>query len=167
MSTATNRGTTLRCVSWLVWIVALLGSPAEGGDTRALATACADYYADLYRVPRELVYAVIEVESKWRPDAVSPVGAVGLMQLMPATAVTFGVRNRFQIADNIQGGVAYLAQLMSRFGGDLRLVTAAYLVGERRVRARGLDYSSPVVCDYVNKVARVYRKRKLEAFESR
>jgi soluble lytic murein transglycosylase-like protein len=110
---------------------------------------------------------VIEVESKWRPNAVSPAGAVGLMQLMPATAVTFGVRNRFRIADNVQGGVAYLGRLMRRFGGDLRLVAAGYLVGEGRVAARGLGYSSPVVHDYVNKVARVYRKRKLETLQGR
>ncbi|MGH9631401.1 MAG: lytic transglycosylase domain-containing protein, partial [Bryobacteraceae bacterium] len=54
-----------------------------------------------------------------------------LMQLMPATAVMFGVHNRFRIEENIQGGVAYLSWLQRRFHGDLRLVTAAYFAGER------------------------------------
>ncbi len=68
-----------------------------------------------YRVPPELVYAVIEVESAWQPRAVSNKGAVGLMQLMPATAVNFGVTNRFEIEQNIRGGVAYLARLLKLF----------------------------------------------------
>ena len=90
----------------------------------------ADHYAAVYQVPRELVHSIIEVESGWHPRAVSNKGAVGLMQLMPATAVTFGVTNRFEIDQNIRGGVAYLARLLKLFDGDLRLVAAAYLTGE-------------------------------------
>ena len=72
-----------------------------------------------------------------------PKGAAGLMQLMPATAVTFGVRNRFRMEENVQGGVAYLAWLQQRFRGDLRLVTAAYFAGENAIASHGLSYSSP------------------------
>ena len=70
----------------------------------------ADYYATANRVPPELVQAIIEVESAWQAHAMSTKGAVGLMQLMPATAVTFGVTNRFDVQQNIRGGVAYLAR---------------------------------------------------------
>ena len=152
-------------VTRLLWLCALSGA-AVGADTRIAALACANYYADRYGVPRELVHAVIEVESAWQPDAVSPAGAVGLMQLMPATAVTLGVRNRFLIEENVRGGVAYLARLMRRFQGDLRLVTAAYFAGENRIAVRGLSYRSPEVYEYVSRVAKVYRRKRLEALRS-
>jgi soluble lytic murein transglycosylase-like protein len=122
----------------------------------------AEYYARVYRVPVGLVDAVIEVESGWSPYAVSRKGAVGLMQLMPGTAVRFGVRNRFQADENVRAGVAYLAWLMGSFHGDLRLVTAAYLVGDSPIRSRGLAYSSPEVYSYVSRVGRLYRARRLE-----
>jgi soluble lytic murein transglycosylase-like protein len=81
------------------------------------------------------------------------------MQLMPATAVRFGVTNRFEMAQNIQGGVAYLARLITLFNGDLRLVTAAYVAGENRILPAGLMYSNAEVFAYVSKVARLYANR--------
>jgi soluble lytic murein transglycosylase-like protein len=118
----------------------------------------ADYYAAVYRVPPELVHAIIEVESAWQPRAVSNKGAAGLMQLMPATAANFGVTNRFEIEQNIRGGVAYLARLLKLFNGDLRLVTAAYVAGEERILSVGLRYSNAEVFAYVSKVARLYQQ---------
>jgi soluble lytic murein transglycosylase-like protein len=135
---------------------------AEPTPLRDYSARCAEYYANVYQVPVELVEAVIEVESSWQPFAVSPKGAAGLMQLMPATAVRLGVRNPFQIEENVRAGVEYLARLMRLFGGDLRLVTAAYYAGEWPILARGLDYSSPDVYSYVNRVARLYRTKRLE-----
>lgn len=126
---------------------------------REYSVRCARYYAHLYRVPVELVEAVVDVESDWNPHAMSPKGAVGLMQLMPTTAVAFRVRNRFRVRDNIRGGVAYLAWLIHRFRGDLRLVMAAYVAGEDRVAKRGLEYSSCEVYEYVSRVARRYKWR--------
>lgn len=149
----------------LVWVAGPV-AVAEPIATREYAPNCAEYYARVYRVPVELVDAVIEVESNWQPDAVSSKGAVGLMQLMPATAVRLGVWNRFRIEENIRAGVQYLAWLMRAFGGDLRLVTAAYYVGQRPIHARGLEYSSPDVYRYVSRVARVYRARRLENLRS-
>src|ERR1700688_2688069 len=110
-------------------------------DQRTTAMYWADHYAVVYQVPRELVHSIIEVESGWQPHAVSNKRAAGLMQLMPATAVTFGVTNRFEIKQNIRGGVAYLARLLKLFDGDLRLVTAAYVAGEQRILSAGLRYS--------------------------
>jgi soluble lytic murein transglycosylase-like protein len=103
------------------------------------------YYADQYAVPMYLVEAIIEAESGWQPNAVSSKGAAGLMQLMPATAVTFGVTNRFEVEQNIRAGVAYLAHLLTVFRGDVRLVAAAYISGERRIAAAGLRYSNAAV----------------------
>jgi soluble lytic murein transglycosylase-like protein len=138
-------------------------SEAQAANVRELAAQHVEVYSRAYRVPRELVGAIIEVESNWSPHAVSPKGAVGLMQLMPATAVRFGVRNRFDIEDNIRGGVAYLAWLIRRFEGDLRLAVAAYFVGELQILLRGLAYSSPEVFRYVSRVAQLYRAKRLEA----
>jgi soluble lytic murein transglycosylase-like protein len=146
---------------------ALACAPAWCEDMRTRALICADFYAERYGVARELVHAIIEVESAWRPYAISSKGAAGLMQLMPATAATFGVRNRFHIEENIQGGVAYLSWLQQRFHGDLRLVAAAYFAGENRIAARGLRYSSPEVYRYVSRAAEICRREGMEALPVR
>ena len=123
-----------------------------------LAEWAVDYYATRYGVPFEFVAAIIDVESAWQPYVVSDKGAAGLMQLMPATAYRFGVRNRFRIEENIQGGVANLAFLMQEFR-DLRLVAAAYYAGERRIAKVGLKCADPGVYRYVSAVQRAYRSR--------
>ncbi len=146
-----------------VIVAALACGPIWCDELRDRASICVDFYADRYGVARELVHAIIEVESAWQPHVVSTKGAVGLMQLMPATAVMFGVRNRFRVEENIRGGVAYLSRLQQRFHGDLRLVTAAYFAGESRIASQGLSYSSPEVVRYVSQVARVYRRRQVQA----
>ena len=130
------------------------------GPQRDVSARWAEYYAAVYRIPVELVAAIIDEESGWNPHAVSRKGAAGIMQLTPATAVRFGVRNRFVVEENIRGGVAYLAWLKQRFNGDLRLITAAYYVGEPRISLRGLRYSSPDVQGYVKRVAQRYRMRR-------
>jgi soluble lytic murein transglycosylase-like protein len=150
----------------LAVIVLLSGSIVRGSEPAGVTQLCrywAEYYARAYHVPVELVDAVIEVESDWNPYAVSSTGATGLMQLTPGTAVRFGVWNRFHVKENVRAGVAYLAWLINLFHGDLRLATAAYLVGESRIESRGLAYSSPEVYSYVSRVARIYRARRLES----
>ncbi|MCI0724736.1 MAG: lytic transglycosylase domain-containing protein [Acidobacteria bacterium] len=145
--------------------IALVASPpivAQTVTAREIAAQHVESYSLAYQVPVELVEAVIEVESNWSPHAVSPKGAVGLMQLMPATAARFGVRNRFDIQENIRGGVAYLAWLIRLFRGDLRLALAAYFVGESRILLRGLAYSSPEVFQYVSRAAKRYRAKRVE-----
>lgn len=93
-----------------------------------IAAAARDYGVD-----EALVRAVIHAESAYDPNAVSRVGAQGLMQLMPATARRFGVANVFDIAQNIRGGVQYLAWLLRRFDGNLTLAAAGYNAGEGAV----------------------------------
>lgn len=134
---------------------------AEARQMRDISGRWTQYYAAVYRVPVELVEAIIDEESGWNPYAVSSKGAAGIMQLMPGTAVRFGVHNRFRVDENIHGGVAYLAWLERRFNGDLRLITAAYYVGEYPIFLRGLQYSSPDVQGYVERVARRYRARRI------
>jgi len=133
---------------------------ADAYPLREMSAQWAEYYAAVYHVPIELVAAIIDEESGWNPYAVSNKGAAGIMQLMPATAVRFGVRNRFLVQENIRGGVAYLAWLKQKFKGDLRLITAAYYVGEYTISSRGLEYSSPDVQGYVKRVAQRYRVRR-------
>jgi soluble lytic murein transglycosylase-like protein len=127
-----------------------------------LPTRRAAFYAHVYRVPEELVDAIIEVESGWNPSAVSNKGAVGLMQLMPGTAARFGVSDRFDVEQNLRGGIAYLAWLIHLFNGDFRLAVGAYQAGEARILVRGLAYSSPEVFAYVRRVAQLYRAARLE-----
>jgi len=144
--------------SRLSWLLVSLNELCAGQSERATAMQWADYYAAVYRVPPELVQAIIEVESAWQPRAVSKKGAVGLMQLMPSTAANFDVTNRFEIEQNIRGGVAYLARLLKLFNGDLRLVAAAYVAGEERILTVGLRYSNAEVFAYVSKVAHLYQQ---------
>ena len=143
-------------------ILALLSTPRTGSAqataVREFSARCAAYYASTFEVPVELVDAVIQVESGWNPYAVSKKGAAGLMQLMPETALRFGVQDRFDIEENIRGGVAYLAWLIRLFKGDLRLAVAAYQVGESQILLRGLAYSSREVFEYVSSVAQLYRR---------
>jgi len=147
---------------FLVLLVAT--ARAQVPDTlppRDVSARWAEYYAAVYSVPVELVAAIVDEESGWNPYAVSSKGAAGIMQLMPATAVRFGVRNRFLVKENIRGGVAYLAWLKHKFNGDLRLITAAYYVGEYAISSRGLEYSSRDVQGYVKRVAERYRARRV------
>ena len=84
-------------------------------------------------VDEAIVRAIIHAESAFNPNALSRVGAQGLMQLMPATARRFGVGNAFEPRQNISGGVKYLAWLLKRFNGDLTLAAAGYNAGEGAV----------------------------------
>ena len=84
-----------------------------------------------------LVRAVVLVESGFRPQALSPAGARGLMQLMPATAARFGVHDPADVDENLRGGTTYLVHLLRLFGGDVRLALAAYNAGEGAVIRHG------------------------------
>ena len=86
-----------------------------------------------YGVDEAIVRAIIHAESAFNPNALSRVGAQGLMQLMPATARRFGVGDAFDASQNIRGGVQYLAWLLKRFKGDVRLAAAGYNAGEGAV----------------------------------
>lgn len=104
-----------------------------------------------------LVLAVISVESAGRSEAVSSAGAQGLMQLMPATAARFGVKDSFKPEQNIEGGVKYLHWLMEEFGEDPILVLAGYNAGEGAVRKHSGVPPYAETRDYVPKVLAAFQ----------
>jgi soluble lytic murein transglycosylase-like protein len=137
----------------LGWAFLLLSSIWGSGQPVADRRSEAEYYlaayAKHYGVPLDFARAVVQQESGWQVCAISPKGAAGIMQLMPGTAARLGVRNRCNLQQNISGGIRYLAWLMNKFHGELRLVAAAYYAGERVVEGRGLAYGNRDVVTYV------------------
>jgi len=113
--------------------------------------------ANRLQVDPRLVHAIIKVESEYNPKAVSPKGAMGLMQLIPETARRFGVENPFNPEANIAGGVSYLKYLLDLFGGDVPLSLAAYNAGENAVQRSGGIPAFRETQDYVQKVTSLYQ----------
>jgi soluble lytic murein transglycosylase-like protein len=107
-----------------------------------------------HHVDTALVKAVIRAESDFVPHAVSPKGALGLMQLMPQTARMHGVWHVLEPRDNVEGGVSHLRYLLDRYNGNLRLVLAAYNAGEKAVEKHGGVPPYPETQDYVASVLR-------------
>jgi hypothetical protein len=111
------------------------------------------------KVDAALIRAVISVESGYNPSARSSAGAVGLMQLMPETARRYGVKDRLDPAQNINGGARYLRDLKVMFDGDLKLVLAAYNAGEEAVMKYGRRIPPFRETEaYIPKVLNHYRK---------
>jgi len=110
-----------------------IGSAPPGADVRALAIAAARRHG----IDPALVLAVVSVESAFQPQAVSPKGAVGLMQLMPRTANALGVEDALDPAQNLDGGARYLGSLLTLYRGDLTRALAAYNAGEGAVARHG------------------------------
>lgn len=138
-----------------------------GQSSRAFSEMCVQRYSSHYHIEPEVIAAFIDVESGWNPQAVSPQkGAMGLMQLMPATARRFGASDPFDPEQNIAAGTRYITALMWEFRGDLRLVAAAYYAGDKWVGRRGLDYHNPDVVAYVYAVRRHYILRRMAAQHS-
>lgn len=105
-----------------------------------------------HRVNAGLVKAVIHAESAFNPRAISPKGALGLMQLMPENCRRYGVRNPFSVEENINAGARMLADLHRKYRGDLRLTLAAYNAGEAAVEKFGGVPPFPETREYVRRV---------------
>lgn len=104
-------------------------SPAKGDRQKAKIARSIENAARQFDLAPELLHAVVKAESDYQVRAVSPAGAQGLMQLMPATAAELGVEDPFDIEQNIRGGARYLRRMLDRFDGKLRLALAAYNAG--------------------------------------
>jgi soluble lytic murein transglycosylase-like protein len=116
--------------------------------------------AGMYRLDPLLIKAVVKVESNFDPKAVSPRGAMGLMQLMPETVRDLEVADPYDPEANILAGARYLRKNFDRFKGDLQLTLAAYNAGPDRVLRSGSIPGIPETIDYVKRVLTNYRQYK-------
>ncbi len=107
-------------------------------------------------VDPSLVHAIVKVESDFNPYAMSRKGAMGLMQLMPQTAVDMNIKNSFNPAENIDGGVKYLRYLIDRYEGNLSLALAAYNSGETAVKRWGTIPPYKETQNYVKRILKIY-----------
>lgn len=109
-----------------------------------------------------LLHAMVRVESSYNPRALSRKGAQGLMQLMPATAIRYGVGDSYDPRQNLEGGARYLRDLLKEFEFDIRLALAAYNAGENAVKRYGNQIPPfPETVDYVSKVMGEYERNRL------
>lgn len=119
--------------------------------------------ADNYRQDRALIKAIIQIESSFNPNALSPKGAQGLMQLMPATASHYKVQNPFNARENLRGGIEFFSDLMTRYENDIRLALAAYNAGPGAVsRHQGIP-PYPETQAYVAQVLRLHKNYQLHS----
>lgn len=133
--------------------------PFMGGNKKKFADLI-DEAANRHQVDAKLVHAVIQAESAYNASAVSSAGAVGLMQLMPDTAKRYGVVDRNNPVQNIDGGTHYLKDLLRMFNSNLDLAVAAYNAGEGAV----MKYNNaippyPETRNYVKTVLALYNRR--------
>ncbi len=140
-------------------------TPSRKGDKYVLSKAQINGLvvpiARSMKVDPALVIAVIEVESGRDARALSSKGAMGLMQLIPETAERFGVKNPWNVRENVRGGISYLQYLLSYFEGDVDLVLAAYNAGENAVDRHGGIPPYRETRRYVQKVRKLYKRTEL------
>ncbi len=141
----------------------VVAEPVRGAALSAAPAAeiaaAADRIAVEHALSPQLVRSVIKIESNYNPYAISPKGALGVMQLVPATARRFGVTDVFNPADNIRGGARYLKYLLDLYKGDEALALAAYNAGEEAVARYGGVPPFPETQNYVVSVRRQLGRR--------
>jgi len=119
-----------------------------------------EYYSNRRNIPPSLVRSVINAESGFDPNATSPKGAMGLMQLMPSTVMDLGVENPYDPEENIKGGTALLKKLLDSYQGDYKQALAAYNAGKASVDRSGGVPDNKETKDYVRKVIDLYAGEK-------
>lgn len=153
----------LSAAAFWTFIVGAFSAPLFSGSSRSqelkaqfdpIVQACARQFG----VPADLIHSVIRAESANDSRAVSPKGAAGLMQLMPETAAQYGVSDRFDPSENIQGGVKYLKDLVKLFNGKTAEVLAAYNAGQEALKKfKGIPPYAETR-DYIKRVMASYSK---------
>ena len=118
-----------------------------------------DHVAAEVSLAPELIHSVVAAESAYQPQAVSPAGAEGLMQLMPETARELGVEDSFDPQQNLRGGSRYLKQLLDKYDGDLDRALAAYNWGQGNVDRKGLEQMPVETRDYLARVKDLLAKK--------
>ncbi|HOK00919.1 MAG TPA: lytic transglycosylase domain-containing protein [Spirochaetota bacterium] len=126
--------------------------PLSKGDIDKIV----EYYASRNNVPASLVKSIIKAESDYNPEAISPKGAMGLMQLMPETVMSLGIENPFDPEQNIKGGIIFFKDLLNSYKGDYKLALAAYNSGKGNVDKYGGVPDFKETKDYVRKVIDYY-----------
>jgi len=135
-------------------------NPGKGSAKPSLDSLI-EKYAREYRLDPELLRSMIKTESDFNPRAVSPKGAQGLMQLMPATAARLGVKDPFDPEDNIRGGAQHVRTLLDTFNNDLTLSLAAYNAGENLVQRMGRIPNYRETHQYVRNITQLYGKNRM------
>ena len=124
----------------------------QGKDSQNDIDRLIDRVASQVSLAPELIRSVVAAESDFQPDAISPAGAQGLMQLMPETAKELGVEDSFDPHQNLLGGSQYLKQLLDKYGGDLDHALAAYNWGQGNVDRHGLERMPQETREYLARV---------------
>ena len=130
------------------------------GVTKAEIDSLIDKYSSKNGLDKDFVSALVKQESGFNPNATSKCGAMGLMQLMPATAQGLGVSNAYDAEQNIAGGTKYLKSMIDRFGGDEKLALAAYNAGPNAVKKYGGIPPYQETQNYVKNVLSIYENMK-------
>jgi soluble lytic murein transglycosylase-like protein len=161
MRLKTQRKSTLRAfgmaaVVWASVPVLLQAAPGARPDLKQQYDPIVQTYARRFSVDAALIHSIIRAESNYDSRAISPKGAVGLMQLMPATAAQYGVEDRFDPDENIRGGVKYLKDLIKLFNGNTAKVLAAYNAGQEALKKfNGIPPYAETV-EYIRRVMASY-----------
>ena len=134
------------------------GLDEEGGVSKKDIDKIINYYSHKKGVPASLVRSIVKAESDYNTEALSPKGAMGLMQLMPETAMGLGVENPFNPEENIKGGITHLKSLLNNNKGDYKLALAAYNAGQGNVDRAGGVPKFKETQEYVKKVIGLYKE---------
>lgn len=144
--------------AFLLLVLAPCVFSATVADLRKLYDPIIKKVAGKYRIDPALVHVIIRAESNYDSFAISDKGAMGLMQLMPTTAKQYGVNNIFDSAQNIEGGIRYLGDLVKLYDGQTRLVLAAYNAGQEAVRKYKGIPPYPETKAYIAGIMKNYQK---------